>query len=68
MFAEIQLIFRTAAESITRPYLKLAKSMIKPKNDFNRPATVGGFTNQDWENIGNDLRRSIIAYGKSRLS
>lgn len=28
--------------------------------------TYGGFTDQDWINVGNDIRRGILEYGSSK--
>ncbi|MEK1435116.1 hypothetical protein HCZ13_03430 [Limosilactobacillus fermentum] len=28
--------------------------------------TYGGFTNSDWEKIGNDMKRGLISFGKAR--
>ncbi len=28
--------------------------------------TYGGFTNSDWEKVGNDMKRGLISFGKAR--
>lgn len=30
-------------------------------------APIGGFIEQDWINVGNDLRRGILDYGTSKF-
>ncbi|MDF7639171.1 hypothetical protein PT285_07125 [Lactobacillus sp. ESL0791] len=49
---------------INNCYEKLVKELYGPV-EINSPV-IGGFTNQDWQNIGNDLRRSILSYEKEK--
>lgn len=34
---------------------------------FDEGATYGGFTDSDWINVGNDLKRSIIDLGEKHI-
>lgn len=68
MFTEFIAVIHNVTASIARPYVQLANVLVKNATKDTIEKTSGGFTYKDWENIGNDLRRSIIAYGRSRLS
>jgi hypothetical protein len=40
----------------------------KEKRQGKAPRTVGGFTDSDWLNIGNDMRKGILIYDKKRTA
>ncbi|MGU9984467.1 hypothetical protein [Limosilactobacillus fermentum] len=42
----------------------MKKKTVKTHKTINK--TYGGFTNSDWEKIGNDMKRGLISFGKAR--
>lgn len=41
----------------------MKKKTVKTHKTINK--TYGGFTNSDWEKIGNDMKRGLISFGKA---
>ncbi|MBI0093097.1 hypothetical protein H3T48_05125 [Lactobacillus sp. M0403] len=64
MFTEITIVMKKVTKILSIPYKKIEqpKHQIAPSNN-----TFGGFTEQDWINVGNDLRHGILEYGSSKL-
>ncbi|MHC9533127.1 hypothetical protein ACVPPR_07180 [Dellaglioa sp. L3N] len=58
----INITVKTISDAVAfSDILKLSKKDTPHKN---QSKTVGGFTNKDWENIGSDMKRGIIQFGK----
>ncbi|RVU71239.1 MULTISPECIES: hypothetical protein [Lactobacillus] len=47
---------------------ELLKSIRAPKikPQIHEAKSYGGFTNDDWQKIGNDMKRGLIKFGQSR--
>lgn len=62
MFTDIQRAFRKLSRNIALPYIKLANKFIYPdKRNIEERAIA-----EDWQRIGDDLRKGIISYGRSK--
>ncbi|MDF7682522.1 hypothetical protein PT287_03170 [Lactobacillus sp. ESL0679] len=65
MFTEMTLIFKRVSKQLSVPYKRLEN---KSNNySLKNNTAFGGFTEQDWKNVGNDLKRGILIYGESRI-
>lgn len=36
------------------------------KSQISKERNYGGFTNEDWKKVGNDMKRGLIKFGQSR--
>lgn len=63
MFTELNVAIAKLSKSLATPYIKFIKQIDRSFVPT-KVKTVGGFTESDWQKIGNDLRKSIILYGK----
>ena len=64
MFTEITIIIKKFSKALAVPYKRNAYPVNK---GLTKDAAFGGFTQQDWDNVGNDIRRGILDYGNSRF-
>lgn len=59
----ISLTVKTISDVAMLPIM-LGKPKKTGISNNNVSKTVGGFTTGDWKNIGNDMKRGLIRYGK----
>lgn len=63
MYTELDVIIKKAYNFLNTSYSKVGHNYSK---NTSLESHFGGFTDQDWINVGNDLRRGILNYGKSK--
>ena len=62
MFTDIQLVFKKLSKNVAMPYVKLLNKLIYPSNSNAEEKAIAS----DWQRIGDDLRKGIISYGRSK--
>ncbi|MCO6548449.1 MAG: hypothetical protein J6583_11855 [Gilliamella sp.] len=63
MFTDLNIIVKKAVKLLNTSYSKVGHNYSKSTS---LESHFGGFIDQDWINVGNDLRRGILDYGKSK--
>ncbi|MBP5841414.1 hypothetical protein ACA578_14260 [Lactiplantibacillus plantarum] len=59
----ISLTVKTINDVVMLPIILGKTKKVGIKNNVSK--TVGGFTTEDWKNIGKDMKQGLIRYGKS---
>ena len=62
MFTDIQLVFKKLSKNVAMPYVKLLNKLIYSSNSNAEEKAIAS----DWQRIGDDLRKGIISYGRSK--
>lgn len=62
MFTDIQIAFRKLSRNIALPYIKLANKLMHSNRSNIEEKAIA----EDWQRIGDDLRKGIISYGRSK--
>lgn len=62
MFTDIQLVFKKLSKNVAMPYAKLLNKLIYSSNSNAEEKAIAS----DWQRIGDDLRKGIISYGRSK--
>lgn len=62
----INLSVKTVADNVAEIPKKLFGFENKKTNTILKSANYGGFVNEDWKKIGNDMKRGLIAFGRSK--
>ncbi|RMC41566.1 hypothetical protein F5ESL0233_04380 [Lactobacillus sp. ESL0233] len=65
MFTELNIIIKKATKLLSVSYNRTGHNYSHNKTPLK--ASIGGFIEQDWINVGNDLRRGILDYGTSKF-
>ncbi|NRO54794.1 hypothetical protein [Lactobacillus helveticus] len=67
MFTDIQVAFKKLSKNMTLPYIKVInKKVINKFMHSNNSNVEEKAIAEDWQRIGDDLRRGIISYGRSK--
>ena len=64
MFTEITVLIKEISKVLVFPYKRNSHSN---KKHISSNDTFGGFTERDWINVGNDIRRGILDYGNNKF-
>lgn len=65
MFTNIKIAFTNVSKNLTSTYLTLFRNVIS-SSENRRNKEINKSIRNDWQNVGDDLRRGIIKYGKSK--
>lgn len=64
MFTEITVLIKEISKVLVFPHKRNSHST---KKHISSNDTFGGFTERDWINVGNDIRRGILDYGNNKF-
>lgn len=62
MFTDIQVAFKKLSKNMTLPYIQVINKFMHSNNSNVEEKAIA----EDWQKIGDDLRRGIISYGRSK--
>lgn len=62
MFTDIQIAFKKLSKNVALPYIRLINKVMHSGGDNAEEKAIA----EDWQRIGDDLRKGIISYGRSK--
>lgn len=65
VFTDIRIAFKKLSRNINFSYLKVAENLFQYTNGKHNNAE-GEAIASDWQKVGDDLRKGIISYGRSK--